>query len=131
MTKLPAAFVARSRPAHDASKGLQCSISVFDAGAVLDVVEKTRDAVLQQISHFGLKPDHDFRRSGRRGWGIAGGGAELARSTPRPVVTAVAAREAVFTKSLREIAVLSFIDGAFRFKIHGDVFAFATSTAKA
>ena len=61
--------------------------------------------------------------------------ASLARtpagSSPRPVVTAVAAREAVLTKSLREIAVLSFINGAFRFTIHGDVFAFATSTAKA
>ena len=102
-----------------------------DAGAVLDVVEKTRDAVLQQISHFGLKPDHDFRRSGRRGRGIAGGGADA-----RPLHS-----EAGRDRGCRQggrldkipagIAVLSFINGAFRFKIHGDVFAFATSTAKA
>jgi hypothetical protein len=44
-----------------------------DAGAVLDVVEKSRDAVLQQISHLGLKPDHNFRRRGR---GIGGAAAD-------------------------------------------------------
>ena len=77
-----------------------------DAGARLHVVEEPGDAVVHQVSHLGLKPDHRFRR-GRAGTRAAA--ALAAGSKPRPAVTAVAASEAAFTKSLREIALLSSV----------------------
>ena len=97
-----------------------------DAGAVLDVVEKTRDAVLQQISHLGLKPDHDFRRSG---WGI--GGAAAHRFQTEAGRDGGCRQRSRFDKVPAGDWVRIIHHGTFRLRIYGDDFAFATSTAKA
>src|ERR1035437_3476399 len=99
-----------------------------DAGAVLDVVEKPRDAVLQQISHLGLKPYHGFCW---RSLGFGDGGVAARRLQTEAGRKRGCRQRGRFDK----VPAGDWVDiihyRTFRLKVHGDEFALATSTAKA